>query len=232
MVDRSWLAEEKRERRLYNPGPAFSAEYASEVFKFPGKDEHWVDPVSGEKYSEPGVMPVRPRFAHRKWDLEQRPPVWIKVPFTAAEVIDYLIGSDGTTGKVGQYRGVRELTPNGDAILDAQIKAEADEAYHVARTEQARASTRAHEASNAKRVAEGLTPLPPNKEVLADYEFLASGNVTKQHVCRQCYAGFGDADSLKAHVTKIHPQVATKLIADIEPVKRKRGRPRKSEAAA
>lgn len=232
---------EAREYRLYNPGDAFMYEYATETFKFPAHDQHWVDPVSGQAYPEPGVMPVRPRGHQIAYDFSFKPPREVRVKNEPTEVIQYFIGDDGKSGHLGMVRGIRILSEDHNAEADAATKAEARQAYLKGRYERAQLNTARHEAMNVQKRAKGEPEVPANRLILDDYRFIAQyeslvSSTLPKYPCPKCSVRFVNLtgeQSLDQHIDELHPSLREQLKAEAGiVVKRKRGRPRKNQAAA
>lgn len=230
MSNRPWLNRSVQERRLFNPGPAFEHEFVPGVwFAFPAVDEHYKDPVTGEVYPEPGVLPVRIRATYVHWDMSTTPPTETRKLWTDKEVIDYFLGDDGKGGKLGPTRAVRELSPNGDPSIDDVVKAEATREYREVRERVAQANIRAHEQSNTVRRERGLPDLPPSPQILDDFKFLADRERNAPRFgCGKCAMKFVSVEGLREHVDTYHPVHAEELLKEYVP--KKKGRPRKVAA--
>jgi hypothetical protein len=245
MSDRPWDSPTFRERYLYNPGPAFSYEFANETFHFPAYDKCWVDPQTKKAWHEPGVMPVRPRGQHKWWNKEvvlEGQPAFQPKPHTAAEVVGYFLGDDFKSGHLGKTRGVRELSPSDakDESIDAKIKEDARTSYLRNRYEQAQQNIARAKASNAKAAAENRPIEAANAILLEDYKFVAEYDSLvsaslPRHQCPECFNRFVEktgAGSLEAHINALHPSNAADLLitAGITEPKKKIGRPKKVAA--
>jgi hypothetical protein len=228
------------EARIYNPGDEFRTdEFGNrESFLMPAHDKVWTDPHTREMpESIPGVMRLRPRGHQDAVNREIQPPVPIKVQHKTEEVLAWLLGDDGISGKAGGApRFLRELSPSDqiDAEADARVIEEARRLYLAGRITTAEMNVRRHEARNAENRTKNLPAIPPSALVKKDYELLASLRESKGSQCPQCGEGYADVPDLKTHIDRLHPDDKNALYtqAGIKAAETKRKYQRKAVAAA
>lgn len=234
----------KVEFRLFNGNPkSVEANYDGETYVIPGRNDRHVS-KNGEAWSEPGVLPVRGHagkvFKKKNKVIDQSDAV------TAQEIVEFLVGPDGISGKLGRA-GVRVLLPDGDEDgRNDMIRRDAIETADKKRYEDAQNIVRTFEAQNAKRIEYKQEPLRPNEQQRAAYRLIAEqdseGVVSFAFSCPKCNEGAKTTEDLRAHINQIHKPLAATLLrsAGLEleapkveqeevvepPVKRGPGRPR------
>lgn len=235
----------KVEFRLFNGNlKAVESNYDGETYVIPGRLQfHVVNRKTGETWPEPGVLPIKGKsgkvFSKKGVAVDKADPI------TAQQIVEFLVGPDGITGKLGPS-GVRVLLPDGDqdgrndlirndAIEQADRKQYAD-AQRIVRT---------HENANDKRREYKQDPLPPNPIAAAAYKFIAQKDtegtpMTFPFSCSKCAEGARTSEDLREHINTIHRLQAPALLKDaglgaeaieasienaVPPVPKRRGRP-------
>lgn len=205
------LNRPRYEYLLYNPGPeAVSGKYNSEDYVIPGRSEFWTDPQTGQRFHEPGVLPLIPRGVHRIF-RDFKPAF---EPVTAEEVARHLVGEDGRSGQLGA-RGVRLLNPTAETGVNLDIKADADAMWSEWQYQDDLHLTQTYESEQAALKAAGMPLRRPDRKLQAAYLRLAqyqSGGVGEPFSCGQCNQGAKDEAVLKHHIETFHPLKKQELL--------------------
>lgn len=243
-IDYRSLIQPPVQYRLYNPSDkAIEHEHNARNYVIPAKDQFHVDRKTKVRYTEAGVLPIA-GYSYTEIVgkvAEQR-------VITAQDIVAFLVGEDGVSGKLGKA-GVRLLYAEGDERNEA-IKKEADETHRLKVYEDAKAVIAAADAENAKRIEAKVAPNPPNQKVRMAYRLIAdietSGSVeVHPFQCPKCYEGIKTETLLRQHISELHSKYEGTLLkaANLAPItedevsetpKRKPGRPKKvvTEASA
>lgn len=207
------------ELRVYNPcEEEVEADYAGETYRIPAMSD----------------VAVIPKGSHRLWDSNQTSAHgiggWKLVPVTAEEVVRYMVGDDGRSGRLGA-RGIRLLDPRGDGNgINDKIRGEAREAWLRKQEDNDQAWVKAHEDTVRKALELGMkNPPEPDQKTLAAYRRLrerraAGVSTEKPFRCTRCGLGVMTQADLDQHAEDFHG-------GPVE-VKRGPGRPRKIQEEA
>lgn len=227
----------KVEFRLFNGNPEpVETNYDGQTYVIPGREQFYVERKTREQWPEPGVLPIKGHggkvFKKKGKVVEQHDPI------TAQQIIEFIVGPDGVTGKLGRA-GVRVLLPDGDEDgRNDLIRKDAIETADKKRYEDAQGIVRTFERANARRIEFKQDPLPPNDVQRAAYKFIAQkdaeGSVQAfAFSCPKCFDGARTTEELRNHITTIHKAQAGDLLTKANlaleepvPVKRGPGRPR------
>jgi hypothetical protein len=237
-IDYRQFIEPVVEYRIYNPSlTPIEAMHNGRVYRVPGREQFYFDPITRRNYDEPGVLPIRGYVDKVRVgrEIEDR-------PITAREIVVHLTGEDGVTGKLG-VSGVRLLPPPEDERAE-MVRQEALAANEAKTYADAGYTITAFEAMNAKRIEAKQPPLPPNKRQEEAYAYRAmvdaKGSVKHEaFTCPRCFKGLQTAQATRDHINELHAPWADSLIKTAgvaeneitDTPKRGPGRPRKDATA-
>lgn len=199
--------------RLFNPNlRRISQDFNAEAYVLVSASEQWADPETGARPYPPGETPVIPKGRHHKFDNNGK---LIGAPITAEEVLEYMVGKDGLSGKLTQA-GVRLMSPDGDqnGINDA-IKTEAMEVAQRYQYDQDTGLIASHEAENKKLVELHMPPKLPTQQVREAYRRKAMVDAAQTALpfeCPQCFDRSATQQQLRSHIESLHPTKAGALI--------------------
>lgn len=180
---------------LFNPGTRrVEQDFDGQTYVFPAVHEHAVldDPRTGSlmQYPKPGVLPI----------FDKHRPLHPPVP--AREVVKFMVGPDGRTGKVGQH-GIRPLF--GDH-RDAMVEEEAKRQWVENRRRNLEDKVRAWELEVAKAREHGDPVGRPPRAVMEAYSELSEMSAVsfERFSCPVCNWGFMEEKDMHIHTVAHH----------------------------